>query len=297
MSEINNLSDGTTKAGVAVNNSANGESKIDIKSFRVLFTDMDGTLLNSAGEVSHATRDALTAWTKSGRRLVIASSRGPSGILPTIGKNNFRCGMIALGGALIVDERGKTLFKTGMSVEQTRRIVDFIEAQKFNTTWSIYTADRWIVKSHSVRIQNEERIVGTLAEEGTANSLNDSEEVGKILCKGATHDIDKIAELVKGAFPQMNIAKSWETALEINPPGVDKGSALKKFCELNDVPLEQTIAFGDNWNDVAMLDCAGLAVLMGNAPQELKARFAHVTADHDHDGIAQFLSDALFDKN
>ena len=72
--------------------------------------------------------------------------------------------------------------------------------------------------------------------------------------------------------------------------GVTKSSAVKALCELWDIPLEDTVAFGDHYNDVEMLETAGMSFLMGNAPEELKQRFCNVTDSNDKDGIYHGLA-------
>jgi len=73
------------------------------------------------------------------------------------------------------------------------------------------------------------------------------------------------------------------------PSGVTKSSAVKTLCELWNIPLESTVAFGDNYNDIEMLETVAQPFLMGNAPDELKTRFSNVTASNDEDGIYKGL--------
>ena len=72
--------------------------------------------------------------------------------------------------------------------------------------------------------------------------------------------------------------------------GVTKSSAVKALCELWEIPLEDMVAFGDHYNDVEMLETAGMSFLMGNAPEELKQRFHNVTDSNDEDGIYHGLA-------
>ncbi|MCI6537160.1 HAD family hydrolase [uncultured Eubacterium sp.] len=78
--------------------------------------------------------------------------------------------------------------------------------------------------------------------------------------------------------------------LEITAGGINKAQALTHFCKLKQIAPEHALAFGDNYNDVEMLETAGCGVLMGNAPADLKRKGFPITADNDHDGIAVFLN-------
>jgi hypothetical protein len=85
--------------------------------------------------------------------------------------------------------------------------------------------------------------------------------------------------------------------LDILPGGCSKGSALLRLARDRGVPASEILAIGDNWNDVSMLEVAGKAVLMANAPQDLTAtateRGWRVGLRHDDDGVAEAIETAL----
>ena len=82
------------------------------------------------------------------------------------------------------------------------------------------------------------------------------------------------------------ITTSLDSNLEINAPGVTKGSALLALAEHLGLARSQLMAMGDSGNDLAMLQAAGLGVAMGNATEEVKAAADAVSADNNHDGVA-----------
>jgi hydroxymethylpyrimidine pyrophosphatase-like HAD family hydrolase len=85
--------------------------------------------------------------------------------------------------------------------------------------------------------------------------------------------------------------------LDILPAGCSKGSALLRLAERRGIGADEILAIGDNWNDVSMLEVAGGAVLMGNAPESLKATAAErgwmVGRRHDEDGVAEAIEAVL----
>lgn len=98
-------------------------------------------------------------------------------------------------------------------------------------------------------------------------------------------DILDIEQELKIAFPQLSIVKSSDILLEIMPNGITKRTAVKYLCDLWKVPLESAVAFGDNYNDVEILETVGNPFLMGNAPDELKKQFTNITDTNDENGI------------
>ena len=80
---------------------------------------------------------------------------------------------------------------------------------------------------------------------------------------------------------------SGENILEFNPPGIDKGTALVEFAEIMGIDVSQIIAIGDNFNDVSMIEAAGLGIAVCNAPESVRERADYVT-EHDNNDSAVF---------
>ena len=96
---------------------------------------------------------------------------------------------------------------------------------------------------------------------------------------------------LRKCFPELSIAKSSDSLLEIMTDGVNKAAAVKCLCKLRKIPLSRTMAFGDNYNDLEMLDTVEYGVLMGYAPSELQKYFSFITKSNDQDGIFQALKE------
>lgn len=80
-----------------------------------------------------------------------------------------------------------------------------------------------------------------------------------------------------------------EIYFEMMPQCVSKGSALRELCAFTGIPLENTIAIGDYYNDLEMLETAGYAVAMENAPMKLQAVADEITSRCEDGGVAQVL--------
>ncbi|WP_353072267.1 HAD family hydrolase [Tunturiibacter gelidiferens] len=100
------------------------------------------------------------------------------------------------------------------------------------------------------------------------------------------------AALHRTEYPERDLS-----IVDILPAGCSKGSALLRLAETHGVKAEEILAIGDNWNDVSMLEVAGQAVLMGNAPEDLKAMAAErgwvMGRRHDEDGVAEAIEAVL----
>lgn len=258
----------------------------------IVFSDVDGTLLDRHHRVLPGTVYAIHELQKKGIPFVIISARSPSGIRPILRDNGFICPMICYSGALILDEDERVLYSEGFDRNVANEMIQFIEGSHFDCTWNIYSLDTWIVKECSDdRVRHEEGIVHATAMEGDAFSLAYDAKVGKLLCMCNPGRILEIEQAVKEAFPTLSIARSSDILLEIMQCGITKSTGVKQLCRLWGLSLENTIAFGDNYNDIEMLEIVAHPFLMGNAPEDLKQRFPNVTASNDDEGIYKALKD------
>ncbi len=261
-----------------------------MEKYSIVFSDVDGTLLNSEHRVTPLTRGAIQALHERGIPFVIVSARSPSGIYPILKENQFNCPIISYSGGLILDENRQVLLHQGIDRTQAKEIIDYMEQKQFDLSWCVFSIDEWIVKDkRDPRIMREEEIVKAQATQGTIESLAENAKINKILCICNPQEIEAIEKELKNAFPQYSIVKSSGILLEIMENGVTKAAAVKTLCSLWQLDLRAAIAFGDHYNDFEMLETVGCGFLMENAPAELKKRITRTTLDNDHDGIYHAL--------
>lgn len=258
--------------------------------YKIVFSDVDGTLLSNHYQVLPGTLKAIRALKERGIPFVIISGRSPSGIYPILRENQFNCPIISYSGGMIRDENGEILYSKGFSRETAAEVIAYIEENQMDCSWNLYSNDDWLVKDKAdVRVMKEENYVHAQSKEGNISALEDGAKVNKIMCICNPEKTSEIEQSLKEAFPELSIAKSSDILLEIMQNGVTKGEAIRWLCQKWDIPTEAAVAFGDNYNDVEMLETVGMPFLMGNAPSELKERFPNHTDDNDSEGIARAL--------
>lgn len=252
---------------------------------RIVFADIDGTLLDSNHKLPPNTKKAIFELQEKRIPFVIVSARPPMGIYPILDENGFSCPIVAFSGGMILDENRKPLYSKGFNLEKAKQIIQATEEYGEDSVWNIYSPDRWLVLDpNNYAVRREADIVHAEPEKIRLEDIPEDIEVNKVLLMVNPDRMNEIEKKMKSLFSDLTIAQSCEYLLEFNLD-VNKAMALRRCCDYYGIDVSSSIAFGDNYNDLPMLEAAGTAFLMGNAPEELKKGRFNVTLDNDHDGI------------
>ena len=152
-------------------------------------------------------------------------------------------------------------------------------------------AGYYLVKDEDNKaVKREENITNVKACQADFKELINKDILpNKILCMTKANISSKIEAVLQEKFPQLNIVRSSDILIEIMNKDVSKANGIEVLLRhLNMIPA-QAIAFGDNYNDLDMLELAGVGVAMNNAPDDVKKTASAVTDDNNHDGIYKFL--------
>ena len=259
--------------------------------YKIVFSDADGTMLDSSHHMQPGTKYAVRELEKAGIPFVIVSGRYPGGIYVIQEEGNIKGPVIAYSGALILDENRNVLYSRGFSPEIAKEIMDFLDQSPWFCTWNLFAGDSWLGKDLSdYWVKEEEEIINNKAQMGDTSSLPDGVQIHKILCMCRPEDICEIERQIKNMYPDLSVVKSSDTHLEIMQHGISKSAAIQELCKIMKIPMEATIAFGDHFNDQEMLETAALSFLMDNAPAELKKIIPNHTAGNNEEGIYKALT-------
>lgn len=256
-------------------------------SIKAVFSDIDGTLLNDQHMMTENTRLSIQSLLQKDIKFVLVSGRSPSGIYSVLNKYKFNCPIIAYSGSIILDENKNIIYEKGMTIEAATKIIDFIKKSNFNLTLNLFSFDDWITENrNNPEVKEEEKASCIESIEGDINSLKEGQMVHDILCMCHPDEIFDIEEKISKKFPEFTVVKSSKTYLEIMMNGVNKANAVSHLCKMWNIDMKDVLAFGDNYNDVEMLESVGHGIAMGNAPESIKNRIKNATLDNNHDGLA-----------
>ena len=120
--------------------------------------------------------------------------------------------------------------------------------------------------------------------------------IHKLLLIGEAATIQNLHDSLQNTnFPKTAFYLSKENYLEVTAKQVSKENALQEIAHFYQIPLQQVMAIGDNFNDLPMLKLAGLGVAMGNAPKAVKEQVAAVTHTNNNHGVAQAIEQYVLD--
>ena len=265
------------------------------KNCKAIFTDVDGTLVDSESCIMPLTAAAIRACMDAGIHVVLISGRGASGIYTVLDEYQLKCPLIACSGSLIMDEDRQILYNRSITAAKAKEVADFVKKRGFDMAVGIYSVDDWMVEDpEDWRICREADYIKTRPRQQSFDKIPDDRPVNKLLCICEPEDILAYEKELAESFPDLTVVKSASTLIEIMDRGVDKSEALERMSRHLGVSPEETIAFGDSYNDLGMLQMAGMAVVMGNAPEDIRSSFDYVTEDNEHEGIYLALKDLGF---
>lgn len=262
----------------------------------LIFLDLDGTFFVTFTPVSNLAKQAAAALRKKGHKLILCTGRSAGELPPEIKAMPWDGAVLSAGA--YAQAEGKTLYEKGIPAETVRKTFELFE--KHNVPCVLETQNEVLGKAYSLEYCRE-FFYGMQEKHGVSRSeRNDLIEImrecdrpweetpaRKILYYDSPITIPEVlAEIGGGAeiVPSAISDRSRETG-EISPEGVDKSVGVRLISDYFGASKEDIIAIGDSVNDIPMLECAGLKIVMGNASDDVKALADQITDTAANDGF------------
>lgn len=227
-------------------------------------------------------------------QVIIASGRAPNGVYPVAEAfelPRFGSHILAFNGAKMIrlQDRACIYEKTLPSYIPEELWAD---AQNYHLGFLTYKDDILAAGTKPDRYMALESQISAMPIEYRRNIweiMDDS--VNGCLLTGKPAHIRQMEPILKEKYGQkVEIFRSEPCFLEVVPKNVDKAHSLKRLLKLLDISAEEIVCCGDSFNDITMIQLAGVGVAMANAQEELKLAADYVTrADNDHDGVVEVI--------
>ena len=261
--------------------------------YKLIVSDFDGTLRQTAGGVSEENIEAIGAYVKAGGIFALCTGRMMSSILPYAKRLGLKGLIVAYQGAIIQDIESGQVFRDARIPNADAVAICRCLEQGGNHI-HVYDGDVLYVNKDDDFKKWYERACSV---EGILTDFEISKTVEakricphKILVVCSAADRDKIfTELSAKLGDKYYVTTSMEYLVEITAKGCNKGDALRFLADYFNIPIANTIAIGDNYNDLPMIRAAGLGVAVGNAEQTVQEQADVVTRVCDEGGVGYII--------
>lgn len=263
----------------------------------LIAVDIDGTMLSSAGRVLPGTRAEFARAQAAGATIALTSGRPIAGLRRLVQRVR-----LDTTGFVFVGSNGSRSADAGTGAVLTSHLLPLAVVHRIVTLCTqhgviamLCDGDDLVVDrpdSSQVRFEADGNDLRLRAVPDLA-SLTDAEvSVNKVLMTAPVEVLRPFAEVFAAEFDgEVEYAFSAPFYFEATPKGVDKGSALTEIAAARGLCVADSVAFGDNFNDLPLLAAAGLGVAMANATAAVREAADRVTASNDDEGIAAVLAE------
>ena len=258
---------------------------------RLIASDLDGTLLDPAGEVSERTRRALDAVIARGSDVVLVTGRPPRWVRSLPGATGAHSVVVCANGALLYDVDAHAVIDhaplpPALAAEIVEHLRQDAPGCRFACELTFQFGrdtdypSKWPIP--------EDTLLGDVLD------MVRAAETTKLIVRDDELDHEVLVRLVQDIVGERaNVTHSGYGIVELSAAGVDKARGLRVACARHGIDLADVIAFGDMPNDLPMIRSAGHGVAVANAHADVLAAADEITASNAEDGVAQVLERLL----
>ncbi|CAM4056324.1 Cof-type HAD-IIB family hydrolase [Paenibacillus alkaliterrae] len=255
--------------------------------YDLIALDVDGTLLRDDHVLTDGIRDSVREAASRGAQIVLCTGRGPSGAIPVLEQ-------LGLGGTVITHNGAATINADDRSVVHQfdmvpDHLLDFIHyCREHGIHYDLNTAFEMMVENMTP--EAESMYVHYQAKPSIWN-FHDGLPTGlvKFTVFGNKEKMDMVQAEWAGWPPLLKSIRSGDFFIDVHHAEANKGRALQQLAEIRGIAPSRILAIGNYYNDITMLQYAGMGIAMGNSPEKVKQAANAVALSNSEDGVAAAL--------
>lgn len=257
--------------------------------YKIIVLDLDGTLTNRDKVITPRTKRALMEAQEAGKIVVLASGRPTAGIEPLAKElelSKYGSYILSYNGGMITSCRtGEAVFSSLLPVESNQKIIGLAEENGVDIL--TYEGRKIITNNAECPYAVKESCINHLPLRQVENMREYvAFQVPKFLMLYDGDYLEMVEPRVKAAMGRdFSVYRSEPFFLEVMPKGIDKAQSLGRLLECLGLSREEMIACGDGYNDLTMIQYAGLGVAMENAVLPVRNAADYITASNNEDGV------------
>lgn len=252
---------------------------------KLVVSDLDGTLFYKLNEVGDYTIEIIQKLIDKNIEFAIASGRGKQGVDFLVEKLQRNVYLICNNGATIFDKSGKCIYEQVISKELSIKILKTIRENGLFFS-SFYNENFYHHKDDPKDYTNRRKTF----KRNILEKIEDTPALNKIIITEDEKTILDINKILREKYDnEVEITISDPKCIDIVPKNCSKGNGLKIITKLLNIPIEETMAFGDGENDLDMLRKVGYPVVMENGQEILKKEIKNIALPNSEEGVAKYL--------
>lgn len=268
--------------------------------FKLIASDLDGTLLTSEKEISPMAKTIINRYINDGGIFVPCTGRAYNAIHEWLRKHEGIRYYISTNGATVYDSKEDKILKSfGVSYDILVDVLKMVSndasveiilngtmyTEKLIDIYDYHVEDYFRYHYHKTRVETES--LTKLAGESKFPI-----EKLHVICKYANEQ-ELLVSKISAKYPHLSVYKGPAKCVEITDERATKGDGLKFLAEHLNINLDEVLCFGDQFNDISMTKYFKYSVAMDNAIDELKAEANYLTCNNDDDGVAKKIQEFL----
>ncbi len=262
---------------------------------RLIALDIDGTLIGDDSDIGARTKAAVRAAMDRDVAVSLVTGRMVSSAMRFARELGLTGPVVGYQGGIVramplADSKrlGRLLLHTPLPADAAREVVAWTRAHGLDP--HLNHLERFILRADDPRADDYSQFMGARAELVPDLLGAISHPVTKVLAVGEPPMPTELAPIAREAFLGVaDVTISHPRFLEFVAPGVSKGRAIRWLARRLRIPLEQTLAVGDQWNDLEMLAEVGHGAAMPTAPDLVRSAARYVAAPLSEEGPAQMI--------
>lgn len=247
----------------------------------LLIFDLDGTLLNEKHQIPEGLRSMLHALRQSGIEMTLATGRPFAAVKHFIDELDLTLPLITFNGAVVSSPRGGLLSVHPLPFDAAKAVLARLGKTTAANHLYLNPTDNYFYTDHAWKSTDHLMQKDGLGYKHSPTLFDVLRETAadpvKMFSIGPRNELEDVQQWARETESTVSCFFSEHDMIEFLAPGITKGTALEFLCESLNRPPESVIAFGDNMNDLEMLQIAGTGVAMAKAPAELQQVADHVT--------------------
>ena len=263
-----------------------------MNNIQLIATDLDGTLLNANHQISEYNKSIIKKASENGIKIILSTGRPTAAATKFLYDLDIDSELISFNGAMITDKTSNIIYQQNLDANIGKELIDI--AKKYNIFHQGFLADRWNmgffdekwVEFYVSIAKIDNYTIGF-------DNINDF-SFSKFMFIGENNLLKEIAKEIDKTFGErIYYTFSRPVYLEVHSPNASKAKALEYLANKYNITSNNIMAFGDNNNDLEMLEFAGVSVAVENAEDNVKNKCKYITKSNLEDGVGYFINKYL----